>query len=474
MAGKAFEPITIPSWAWKREETRRILRDRDMAGLLRFAQKYGGASQTKLATVTGIAQGRVSEIMNGHKNMTAFGVIERVADGLDMPDPERMLLGLAPQNPEIRTGENASTPTDMSTPVQPSVEIFAEEDRVRRRDFVGLAGSAAVQAATRPPTGIDAIARTLTRYTCASSTSSPHTTERIDLRSLVTAVHTAKSDYQACRHSNVVARLPELLGRLEAAVSNYDGDSLMRVRALQAEAYHTAASVLLKSEERGLAWLAADRSMRMAERSASLATIGASARVIIRALTKDRCYRTATELATTTAERVEQETDNPSSGSLSVYGALLLSGSIAAAQHEDRRQAYALLDEAETVGRRLGGDHNHHWTAFGPTNVLLHRVNAAVTLGDAGSAIDYARRIHPDTIDVMERKVTLFVDAARAYSQWGKLDKAYESLAAAEQFASEELSVRPDVHDLINDIGTRASGHLSSNITGLAHRAGLN
>ena len=133
----------------------------------------------------------------------------------------------------------------------------------------------------------------------------------------------------------------------------------------------------------------------------------------------------------------------------------------------------ALLDEAETAGGRLGGDHNHQWTAFGPTNVLLHRVSTAVELGDAGSAIDYARQIRLNDVDVMERKVTLFVDAARAYSQWGKVDRAYEALMSAENLASEELRTRPAVHELISHLEARASGHLKHNITDLAERAGV-
>ena len=45
----------------------------------------------------------------------------------------------------------------------------------------------------------------------------------------------------------------------------------------------------------------------------------------------------------------------------------------------------ALLSEAGQAGSQLGSDYNHRWTAFGPVNVLLHRVHAAVRLGDAGS-----------------------------------------------------------------------------------------
>lgn len=469
MPGRALEPIGIPAWAWEREETRRILGDRDVPELLRFAQQYGGASQTQLAAATGIAQGRVSEILSGRKSVTAFEVFERIAEGLNMPDPARMLFGLAPQNLALLTGDS----TTAAAPRVPaaSVEPVGKEDSVRRRDFVGLAGSTLFQtAAAGPLVGLDDIAAALTRY---AGNPAPTPGQSITLPSLAKAVHAAKSGYQACHYTEVAKQLPSLLDRLDAATRQCDGDDLHRIQVLQAEAYHVAASILLKSEERGLAWLAADRSMQAAERSENPATVGASARIVTRALMRDRHYGAATELASTMAERVDSTTDQPTPDSLSVYGALLLSGSVAAAHRENRGQARALLDEAEDAGRRLGGDHNYQWTAFGPTNVLLHRVNTAVQLGDAGSAIDYARQIQLDNIDVMERKVTLFVDAAHAYSQWGKLDKAHEALTTAEQLASEELSTRPAVHELINDIGTRATGHLRTNMSDLAERVGL-
>ncbi|WP_231972469.1 helix-turn-helix domain-containing protein, partial [Nocardiopsis alborubida] len=98
MPGRSWEQITIPAWAWGRQETQRVLRERDIAGLIRLAQAHG-ASQTRIASVTGIAQGRVSEILSGRRTVSSLRLIERIADGLDMPDPSRVLLGLAPRQP---------------------------------------------------------------------------------------------------------------------------------------------------------------------------------------------------------------------------------------------------------------------------------------------------------------------------------------------------------------------------------------
>jgi transcriptional regulator with XRE-family HTH domain len=67
-----------------------------MADILRLIQHYSGISQARLATVTGIGQGRVNEIINGRRQVTGLDVFERIADGLAMPDEARVLMGLAP------------------------------------------------------------------------------------------------------------------------------------------------------------------------------------------------------------------------------------------------------------------------------------------------------------------------------------------------------------------------------------------
>jgi transcriptional regulator with XRE-family HTH domain len=92
------DQLGIPRWAWQRQQARDALRERDIAALFRFAQVHTGASQARLSAATGISQGRVNEIINGRRAVTSLEVLERVADGLGMPDDARVLMGLAPRD----------------------------------------------------------------------------------------------------------------------------------------------------------------------------------------------------------------------------------------------------------------------------------------------------------------------------------------------------------------------------------------
>jgi transcriptional regulator with XRE-family HTH domain len=96
MAGIAFEPIHVPDHVWRRHEA--ALQARDVGALFRLAKQYAGASQNRIAAATGVAQSRVNELMNRGGAVTSIEVLQRIADGLDLPDAARLCLGLAPRD----------------------------------------------------------------------------------------------------------------------------------------------------------------------------------------------------------------------------------------------------------------------------------------------------------------------------------------------------------------------------------------
>ena len=132
----------------------------------------------------------------------------------------------------------------------------------------------------------------------------------------------------------------------------------------------------------------------------------------------------------------------PDRDSLSVYGSLLSAERSQQPSSNQRATAHELLCEAEEALAAWRG-RNLRWTAFGPINARLHRVNIAVTLGDAGTAIDVARTIDLNAITVTERKASLLIDTARAFLQWGRHEKAYIALRAARRSRTRKSPAGP-------------------------------
>jgi hypothetical protein len=94
-------------------------------------------------------------------------------------------------------------------------------------------------------------------------------------------------------------------------------------------------------------------------------------------------------------------------------------------------------------------------------------------LGDAGTAVDVARTVDLNAIEITERKATLLVDTARAFLQWGKHDKAYLALRAADETAHEEVAGRPSVQRVVRELATTAPPSIRRDVEQFAAQVGV-
>ncbi len=339
---------------------------------------------------------------------------------------------------------------------------------MQRRELLALAGTTVAGALISPASVLQDLAMTLIEDGNILDFG-------VELRPVMLAPRVAamKQAYQACHYEVVAEELPGLLRRLESAERIATGQDRHDVAGLAAQAYHVAASVFLKLDGVELASVAADRSMDAAHRSEDPLVVGASARILTHALMSSGRYRDASNAAGKAAEQLARSVDAQTDDSTSVYGSLLLRGAIAASQGEDGSTSRSLLDEAGEAAARLAPGANHHWTAFGADNVLAHRMAVEITLGNAGLAIDHVRQIDFEGLGIPERKATVLIDAARAYTQWGKYDRAVSALHAAGEVAGQELRVRQPVRGLVHQIRTSAPASAQSNLGRLVERHGI-
>jgi hypothetical protein len=163
--------------------------------------------------------------------------------------------------------------------------------------------------------------------------------------------------------------------------------------------------------------------------------------------------------------RVSRELQHP----WSVYGTLFLAGAVAAARDQDREAVRQFLAEAEESAQRLGDNANHMWSAFGPTNVAIHRVATAMDLGDVQIAVDLAPRVDTEKLPV-ERRVRHSMETARAYTAWNRTDGAMATLLAAERLAPEQVRHHAISRHLVQTWMRRSRGTPSLQLISLAQR----
>lgn len=275
--------------------------------------------------------------------------------------------------------------------------------------------------------------------------------------------------YQDSRFGYVTHRLVNRLPVFKLAVHSYDGAEQRTASGRLALLYHVAASTLTKLGEADLAWTASDRGIEAAQRSENPVVIGSLLRSVAHSLLSTGAYAEAVRLTHDAEDFFEPHLAKPSHTMLSVYGTHLLAGSMAAARNDDRETAREFLDAADSAAGRLGQDRNKMWTAFGPTNVAIHRVSTAMELGDVQIAVDIGPTLDTTSVPT-ERRVRHALEVSRALSTTNKRDEAIATVLAAEKLAPEQVRYHFLSRHLVQTWIRTGRGKPSHHLTGLAQR----
>jgi hypothetical protein len=211
---------------------------------------------------------------------------------------------------------------------------------------------------------------------------------------------------------------------------------------------------LAKIGESDISWLAAERAMRAADESEDPLVLASASRAGTHALLANGRYGDAMDLGHTAASWLRTRVQATDPAAISLLGMIFLRAAVAAARHQDRATADDLLNQAEVLASSLGSDENYWKTGFGPTNVALHKLSAALDLGDVQYVITHGE-INVAQLPV-ERGVTHRVDLARAYSLAGHDDDSFAELVVAERTSPQLVHNNPRVRDTLRDLLKRA------------------
>ncbi|MGM0347237.1 helix-turn-helix domain-containing protein [Streptomyces sp. Adlamb9] len=389
---------------------------------IRQARVLQRRSQKNVAEALGYHQSKVSRLESG-RGTDDIRVLRAVARELNIPSDQ---LGLAPT-------QNASA----NDP---------EAEDMHRRTFLA-ASAVALANPVGSVTSRTNLVQALLPGPGPGGTGAPH-----DTAVLYQRVGAALRLFHTCNYTQLEGTLPGLIADLKLAAS--DATDRDTVSGLLATAYQTTTSLLLKRHDQGNAWLAVGRAMAEAERSGDPVVLASSVRVQAHVLVREKHTTEALTLVRHTADQLTGSYDRRSPKYLAAVGLLLLRGVTAASSRGDRAATKDFLAEAKEVSRYVTLDRPDAWATFSPTNVALHELSALVAFGDAGLALHAARPLMRRHIPVPERRAALWVEAARAYSQQGRLADGYQALRIAETCAAQDIR-RPDVRHLVADMAAR-------------------
>jgi hypothetical protein len=136
-----------------------------------------------------------------------------------------------------------------------------------------------------------------------------------------------------------------------------------------------------------------------------------------------------------------------------MYGALMLRSTVSAASVGDHVAMRDYLRECDRAAA-LTGDRNDFWTAFGPTNVAIHRAWLATEMGDPIDALRQAAYVD-DTVlpaELAERRASHLITVAWSHYLRRHDDDALSALTAARAVAPEQLMFTHRVHDMLRQM----------------------
>ena len=327
-----------------------------------------------------------------------------------------------------------------------------------------------VDAATRGQS-VPALRKQLLSYRFVNPRYLSTESQPLAVRDLTLAVGGAWAGYQASRFGFVIAELHRLLPLALATLSVQRGRSGEQQTVVQtAYLYQLASSVLTKLGEQDLAFICADRGEQLVQESTNHAARISVQRTIAHALFSNAQYDDAMAVVEQTLAHAPTTPQSPEL--LSAIGTTHLVGAMISGRSRNRAGAERHLTGAQTAAAALGQDSNHLWTAFGPTNVAIHRVAVAAELGDYQLAADLGRGIDASPLP-MERQVRHRLEVARALHFRRQQSEALSLVLNAEQRAPEQVRRHFLTHSLVHEWVRSRKLTPTPDLHGLARRTGI-
>jgi transcriptional regulator with XRE-family HTH domain len=255
------------------------------------------------------------------------------------------------------------------------------------------------------------------------------------------------AEVRATHLRNAARKLPGLIAELTHTAWSTPSTELWQALA---STYRTAHDISVKLGYYDLSSVALDRMAWAAER-ASDPCLGAI-RQYMRALVyfREGEYRIGQRLIASGHNVIGQTEETREA--LAVAGQLHLGASVISARAHDEAAVELHIGEARRIAKRIGDASEVHWLSFGPTNVALHKMSAAVEMRQYDDALKQARKIKLPTRLATSRRAHFLIDRARTEMETGHTDGALKSMLEARRVAPEQTRYHPSARDTITGL----------------------
>ncbi|WP_409472822.1 helix-turn-helix domain-containing protein [Streptomyces sp. HC307] len=255
------------------------------------------------------------------------------------------------------------------------------------------------------------------------------------------------AEVRATHLRNAARELPGLIADLTHAAWSTPSTELWQALA---STYRTAHDISVKLGYYDLSAVALDRMDWAAQRASDPCL--AAVRQYMRALVyfREGEYRIGQRLIASGHNVIGQADETREA--LAVTGQLHLGGSVIAARADDDTGVKCHISEAHKIAKRIGDASDVHWLSFGPANVALHKMSAAVEGRQYDDALKQARKMKLPSQLATSRRAHFLIDQARSEMETGHTEAALKSLVEARRLAPEQTRYHPAARETITGL----------------------
>ncbi|WP_433230090.1 helix-turn-helix transcriptional regulator [Micromonospora sp. CA-248260] len=284
--------------------------------------------------------------------------------------------------------------------------------------------------------------------------------------------------YQRGNYAETIRELPDTIEQADimARAGTGTGTHRNRATAVLAAANLAASKVAVKLGDPSLAWIAADRAARIATDHTEDAALVAAAAFSVGTALLAMPHRTDSAEAVVLAalDHLKRTPQGGGPQALSAQGALTLLAALVAARQAQTAAAERHLNDAHALAQQVGADRNDLWTGFGPTNVMIHRINIATRTDRPQLAIHLGEHLDTSSLPkaLMSRRAQVHLDLAAAHASSSDNDPAAVlHLLEAERIAPQTVHVHARTRRLIGILLARERRSATPGLRALAERA---
>jgi transcriptional regulator with XRE-family HTH domain len=265
-------------------------------------------------------------------------------------------------------------------------------------------------------------------------------------------VDAARSLSRQTRYVQLCQTLPGLITELQAAVSQGTDADRPALYALLAEAYGGVSGLAHQLGHLDLRALVIDRIEQAARHSQDPLRVARTQWSRGATLLGAGAYEQGLVLMERTRSELGDSVGAMSEAGQSVYGSLHLRSAVLAARAGKRPEADAHLTEAREIAGLVTEGANHYGMEYGPANVGVHEVSAAIELADGTLAVSRATQIekagHLRTLPP-SRAGHYRIEIARGWLYHGDRHRALRALQAARRVSPQLVRIHPMVRDTV-------------------------